>query len=158
MSLVYLSLGSNLGPSADTIHSALRAIEALPHVYDFKASSLHRSDPVSPIPQPDFLNAACRLRTHLSLEALCSFLFIIEEQLGKSPKPKEAARPIDIDIVLFGLHFLQTPDLCIPHPRWLERLFVLLPLTELTDTIVYPINNTGETLTLNVHDLIHSLT
>lgn len=150
MSLVFLSLGSNLGPRADTLHSALRAIEALPQVYDFKASSLHRTDPVSPLPQPDFLNAACRLRTHLTLEALYSFLLIIEEQLGKTPKPKEAPRPIDIDIVLFGTHFLETAELCIPHPRWRERLFVLMPLAELTDTILYPIDDAGETRILDL--------
>jgi 2-amino-4-hydroxy-6-hydroxymethyldihydropteridine diphosphokinase len=157
MSLVFLSLGSNLGESANTIHSALRAIEALPQVYDFIASSLYRTAPVSPLPQPDFLNAACSLRTHLTLEALFAFLNMIEEHLGKIPKPKEAPRPIDIDIVLFGLHFLETPELCIPHPCWRERFFVLMPLAELTDTIVYPINTAGDTRTLDVREWIQLL-
>lgn len=156
MTLVFLSLGSNLGPSADTILSALRAIEALPGVYDFKASSLHCTAPVSPLPQPDFLNAACCFSTQLTLEALYSFLLTIEEGLGKTPKPKEAPRPIDIDIVLFGTHYLQTPELCIPHPRWLERLFVLLPLAELTDTIVYPIDGAGEIRTLDLRETIQA--
>lgn len=61
----------------------------------------------------------------------------IEKQLGKVKKSKTAARPIDIDFIFYGNQALYDPvqDLEIPHPRWKERLFVLIPLADLTPEI-----------------------
>lgn len=155
--LVYLSLGSNLGCSIATVQRALYAIKALPAIHSFQASHLYRTSPLSPLPQPDFINAACRFETSLTPSTLYASLHQIELELGKVAKPKEAPRIIDIDILLFGTLFIETPGLLIPHPHWQKRLFVLLPLLDLTKSITYPINASGQMHTLDLSQQIEHL-
>jgi 2-amino-4-hydroxy-6-hydroxymethyldihydropteridine diphosphokinase len=104
-------------------------------VKNFRVSSFYDTTPVSPIPQPNFLNCTCAFETRLSPETLLGALQEIETKLGKRPKKKNEPRPIDIDILLFGERFIDTPTLQVPHPALLERLFVLRPLSDLTETI-----------------------
>lgn len=143
---VGLSLGGNLGPVAKTLQSAIQAISSLPHVTDFQVSRFYNTAPVSSIPQPDYLNVACLLRTTYCAQQLLAELQTIEFFLGKMPKPKEAARHIDIDIIFFGLEKHNRPDLEIPHPRWQQRLFVVAPLSELLTHVYLP---DGEQVHLN---------
>jgi 2-amino-4-hydroxy-6-hydroxymethyldihydropteridine diphosphokinase len=109
-------------------------------------SKTHSSETlyISPIAQRDFINCACALNTTLSPEELYEALHRIEVSLGKTPKEKNAPRAIDIDILLFGRHFYRTRELCIPHQHWQERLFVLAPLSELTEEITVPVNACGD--------------
>lgn len=133
--IVYLSLGSNLGNSKSCLQSACQSIRILPKVTEVQFSSIYRTAPVSPLPQPDYLNLACSLITTLDPLTLFSYLEQIEKNLGKIPKPKDAPRKIDIDILYFGNHTLNSEQLVIPHPRIKERLFVLQPLLELTTSL-----------------------
>jgi 2-amino-4-hydroxy-6-hydroxymethyldihydropteridine diphosphokinase len=135
---VYLGLGSNLGDRLALIKTALEKIQALPLTHRFQTSKIYETAPVSPIPQGPFLNAACTFLTTLSPFELLDYLQKIEKELGKTPKPKEAPRPIDIDILLFGQKQIDTPTLQIPHPAWQERPFVLIPLLDLTEEILLP--------------------
>ena len=153
---VYLSLGSNIGQSCALISAAFTSIAALPEVKLIKTSRLYCTTPVSPIPQRDFINAACTLHTTLSADALYDALHKIEVQLGKVHKHKNAPRAIDIDILFFGTRFYNTPKLCIPHPRWKERLFVLIPLLDLTEEIAFPTSGAGPIETLNLKEFLHS--
>lgn len=130
--IVYLSLGSNLGNSKKLLESACQSIRLLPRVTEVQVSSVYRSAPISPLPQPDYLNLACSLVTTLDPFTLFTYLEQIEKNLGKIAKPKEAPRKMDIDILYFGNHSLNSEQLIIPHPRIKERLFVLQPLLELT--------------------------
>lgn len=129
---VYVGLGSNLGDSADIVAKALALLEAVPAISQFAASPLYLTSPVSDLPQPDFVNAVCRFKTTLAPMELLAELQKIERHFGQSPKPKNAPRLIDLDILFFGREKILTPDLEIPHPRWKERLFVIRPLSDLT--------------------------
>jgi 2-amino-4-hydroxy-6-hydroxymethyldihydropteridine diphosphokinase len=131
---VFVALGSNLGDSRALLNLALKAIQSLPSTSDLKASSLYLSKALSSIPQPDFLNAVCSFKTTLEPLELLTALQEIELKLGKVAKPKEAPRLIDLDILFFGDLEMRTERLEIPHPRWMERLFVLCPLSELLGT------------------------
>lgn len=133
--IVYLSLGSNLGDSKRLLQSACQSIRMLPNVTEVEFSSIYRTAAVSPLPQPDYLNLACSLITTLDPFTLFSYLEQIEKNLGKIAKPKDAPRKIDIDILYFGNHTLNSEQLVIPHPRIKERLFVLQPLLELTTSL-----------------------
>ena len=97
--LVYLGLGSNIGDSRSLLERAFCSIKDIPQVDSLQTSSLYATSPVSPIPQRDFLNAACRFHTTLSPQALYDALHRIEVSLGKIPKEKNAPRAIDIDIL-----------------------------------------------------------
>jgi 2-amino-4-hydroxy-6-hydroxymethyldihydropteridine diphosphokinase len=154
--LVYLSLGSNRGDSCTLIRRALEIISHLPGVERCTASSLYRTTPVNCTSNTPFINAACSLYTTLTPEALYDSLHRIEILLGKTAKEKSAPRLIDIDIVLFGNRLHHTQELCIPHPRWSERLFVLIPLSELTQTLTLPLNTQGDTQEINLSQYLQS--
>jgi 2-amino-4-hydroxy-6-hydroxymethyldihydropteridine diphosphokinase len=147
---VYLGIGSNVGDSRSQVLRTIALIGTIHGVTLLRASSLYQTTPVSSIPQSDFVNAACAIATTLSPEALYDALHRIEVLLGKVAKEKNAPRPIDIDILLFGNLFHHTEELTIPHPRWRTRLFVLVPLSEIVDTIIVPLDAHGTCETINV--------
>ena len=98
---VFVGLGSNLGDSREVLNAALDEIRAF--ASHLTVSSLYRSSPVSPLPQPDFLNQVCRFKTSLKPLELLAALQAIECKLGKKEKPKDAPRLIDLDILFYGL-------------------------------------------------------
>lgn len=136
--IVYLGLGANIGDSRKTLEHAVAAITTLTQVNQVKVSRFYQTTPVSPIPQPDYTNAACSLLTTLNLHDLLHRLQTIEESLGKMPKHKNAPRVIDVDLLHYGTLAYSDAIITVPHPEWLNRLFVLIPLMDLTDTIDIP--------------------
>lgn len=134
-SLVYISLGGNIGPSKKILQSALQQINESLDFFDGRVSRFYRTTAVSLQPQKDYINAVCSFRTSCSPLEVLSQLQKIETNLGKVPKSKEDPRPIDLDILFFGDLALEYPQLKIPHPSWKERLFVLVPLLDLVDSI-----------------------
>ncbi|HSW72789.1 MAG TPA: 2-amino-4-hydroxy-6-hydroxymethyldihydropteridine diphosphokinase [Chlamydiales bacterium] len=132
---IYLSLGANLTSPKFKLEAALQEIGKLPSTKMTKVSSLYQTKPISSIPQEDFLNIACELYSSLPPFTLLGQLQEIEKKLGKVPKPKSHPRPIDIDMIFYGSLTMQTDTLILPHPHWRNRLFVLVPLNELTDNI-----------------------
>lgn len=138
MNRVYLGLGSNLGDPLSQVEKAFKEISALSEIIEPRCSKLYKTAPVSPLPQPDFINAACTFFTRLQPVELLRKLQNIEKNLGKIPKKKTEPRLIDIDILLYGERLIDTDELKVPHPAMLERLFVLAPLSDLVDEIFVP--------------------
>lgn len=135
---VYIGIGGNIGDSFAIICQALDQIKALKGIHSLETSRFYRTTPVSPIPQPHYINAVCRCSTSYTALQLFEHLMQIETSLGKVSKAKDAPRPIDLDILFFGKERFSHPLLEIPHPRWKERLFVLRPLLDLTSEITIP--------------------
>jgi 2-amino-4-hydroxy-6-hydroxymethyldihydropteridine diphosphokinase len=136
---VYLSLGSNLG---DRQAALKEAIAALPHggVTVINRSSIYETEPQDLRDQPWFLNQVVEVRTRLFPRQLLASTQRIERQLGRiRSRVSRGPRVIDIDVLLFGLAIVSTPDLEIPHPRMLDRRFVLEPLVEIAPTLRHPI-------------------
>lgn len=133
--LVYLGLGGNIGDPTKTFKKIFEQLSSQPQITKVETSPFYLTTPVSDIPQDDFINAVCAFKTTLSVDQLKDFLFGLERTLGKRPKEKSAPRVIDIDILFFGTKRVTSQDLHIPHPRWYERLFVLKPLSDLTDHV-----------------------
>lgn len=124
-----VALGANLGDPVATVQQALRDVAALPETQLFKASSLYCSAPYE-AQGPDFINAVVLVQTQLSPLALLHALQALELQSGRERPFKNAPRTLDLDIIFYGDTELLTPELTLPHPRWHERAFVLLPLAE----------------------------
>jgi 2-amino-4-hydroxy-6-hydroxymethyldihydropteridine diphosphokinase len=135
---VFLGLGGNIGCVLKTLRRSCELIQAIPGVSDVTCAPYYLTSPVSDIPQRPYVNTVCRCRTSLSPQALAKELIEIETQLGKVKIAKDAPRSIDIDILFFGSLGVSEPGLQIPHPRWLDRLFVLRPLADLVPEIVLP--------------------
>lgn len=137
--LVHVALGSNLGDRIEHIRAGSREIEALPRLRDLRLSSIYETQPMGPQDQPDYLNAVCSFRYGNSAHVLLSSLQHIERLHGRvSTTARWTARPLDLDIVLFGDKQVDEPDLVIPHIGLAERSFVLWPLLELDAEIEVP--------------------
>src|SRR5207244_3556982 len=95
-------------------------------------------------PQPMFLNAAAVGKTELSAPALLEALLAIEQEAGRERPYPNAARSLDLDLILYGAEKIEKPGLIGPHPRFRERRFVLEPLAEVAPDLVDPVS--GQTV------------
>jgi len=135
----YLGLGSNVG---DRVEHLRAAIAALPeHGVEVEAvSSAYETEPVGEVlDQPDFLNAAIRVRTDIEPEPLLEVCKAIEVEQGRMlAASRHSPRPLDIDLLLLGDIELSTERLTLPHPEVTSRRFVLTPLLELDPDLTLP--------------------
>ena len=140
----YIALGSNLGERAAHLRQGLALLAEHPSIHVIRVSSFYETDPVGgPPKQPRFLNAAAELTTTLSAPELLRALLDVETKLGRVRLEKDGPRTLDLDLLLYGQEILaiNEPDLqlCVPHPRMHERLFVLEPLAEIAAGVVHPV-------------------
>jgi 2-amino-4-hydroxy-6-hydroxymethyldihydropteridine diphosphokinase len=135
----YLGLGSNVGDRAAHLRAAVEMlgergveVEAI--------SSTYETEPVGEVlDQPDFLNAAIRIRTELEPEELLDVCKQIEAERGRTlDAPRHSPRPLDVDLLLLGDVELSTGRLTLPHPEVASRRFVLAPLLELDPDLTLP--------------------
>ncbi len=141
--LVYLSLGSNTGSRIDIINSAIKDIEKIAEIK--KISSFYITHPMYYIDQPYFINCALKIKTNLEPSKLLEKLLCIEKKLGRVRSFKNAPRTIDIDIIYYGKEIIDESILKIPHPKRIERIFVLKPLSDIAPHFKDPL--TGNTIT-----------
>lgn len=151
MIIVYISMGGNLNNPLKVQQEAIQKLK------DFfgkvECSHFYKTSPVSVIPQEDYVNSVCRFETDLSLAEVSKITHDIEKSLGKVPSGlKDAPRTIDLDILFYGNKSLSENGIEIPHPRWQNRLFVLVPLLDLTDTIIV------DDRSFNIQNMIKSAT
>ncbi|MEC7840109.1 MAG: 2-amino-4-hydroxy-6-hydroxymethyldihydropteridine diphosphokinase [Chlamydiota bacterium] len=151
---IYLGLGGNLGNPIATLKKASLLISQIPEIDNFECSRLYRTSPVSDIPQEDFINGVCSFNTTLQPELLFEKLCEIELKLGKEQKEKNAPRVVDIDILLYGEEVYVKNSLIIPHPRWMERLFVLKPMLDISNKVRVPIE--GKVVEINLSEYIEN--
>ena len=128
---VYLSLGGNLGDPAHAMGEALRMLDADASTEMVAVSSLYRTPPWGNTDQPDFLNAAAEIHTTRSPRELLELCLEAEKKLKRVRAERWGPRLVDIDILVFGDRTIHEQGLDIPHPRMLERAFVLVPLAEI---------------------------
>lgn len=137
MSIVFLSLGSNVGDRAEFFNKAVQELVKF-HIEILKKSAIYETEPVGVMKQPWFLNMAVKVRTNLSPQELLSVCKKIEENLGRKKRRKWAKREIDIDILLYERKTINNDFLVIPHKELLNRRFVLVPLNEIAPHKVIP--------------------
>jgi len=134
-----VGLGSNLGDREATLLAALADITALPDVQVVGHSNWYRSQPVGgPPDQGEFLNAAAMIETTIAPLVLLDEFGKLESRLGRQPGERWSARPIDIDILLYGNEVAETAMLTLPHPRMSFRRFVLEPAAEIAPRMLHP--------------------
>ena len=132
MTIAYVGIGSNLDDPRRQVLNAFSDLDRLPHTRVVKKSSLYRTAPMGHADQPDFVNAVAQLETGLPAERLLAELQAVEARHGRQRSFPNAPRTLDLDVLLFGDLALDSPALKIPHPRMLERAFVLKPLLEIS--------------------------
>lgn len=136
----YVAVGANLGDRAGTIAGALDALDRTPGISITKQSSLIENPAVGgPPDSPAFLNGAVEVETALAPQALLTQLLKIERSLGRQRREKWEPRAIDLDLILYGDHVIDTPGLTVPHPLMHQRRFVLEPLAEIAPDVIHPV-------------------
>ena len=134
--LDFVGIGANLGDPAGQVRAALISLAALGLI---RASSLYRSEPVGDPGQPWYVNAVAELEPVLEPRALLLELQALERAAGRPAKrPKNAPRSLDLDLLLYGTREIDEPGLRVPHPRYRDRRFVLVPLLELAPDLADP--------------------
>jgi 2-amino-4-hydroxy-6-hydroxymethyldihydropteridine diphosphokinase len=134
-SFCVIGIGGNFQETESRIGELQGILHARPDLSEVQFSSIITTVPDSDIPQPPYLNCAATFRTELDPYALFEALEAIEIKLGKKKKPKNSPRLIDIDLIAYGDLIQEDPHLTLPHPRWFEREFVIVPLMELIDIL-----------------------
>ncbi|HYL28057.1 MAG TPA: 2-amino-4-hydroxy-6-hydroxymethyldihydropteridine diphosphokinase [Candidatus Nitrosotalea sp.] len=132
----YVGIGTNLGDRLANVDRAFVELEALGSVRS--RSSLYRTVPWGKTDQPWFLNAVALLETEIAPHALFERLQGIERAMGRKTGIAWGPRMIDLDLLLYDELEIAMPDLQVPHPRLLERAFVLVPLAEIDERFAEP--------------------
>ncbi len=141
MATVTVGLGSNVG---DRLLQLSLAREALGQTLDhMRCSPIYETAPWGVTDQPPFLNAVCQGTTKLDAVSLLRLLKEIEQRLGRVVTRRWGPRAIDLDLLLYDDLLLDTPALTVPHPRFHERAFVLVPLADLAPALVHPRTGTS---------------
>lgn len=126
----FVALGANLGDAVQAVRAALVALGQVPGVQLVRSSSLYRATPVNST-GPDYINAVAKVTTVLTAPALLAALQVIENGAGRERPYRNAPRTLDLDLLLYGSARVASPTLTVPHPRMMERAFVLVPLAEI---------------------------
>jgi 2-amino-4-hydroxy-6-hydroxymethyldihydropteridine diphosphokinase len=136
MVFCYIGLGSNLGDREHNIHTAVRKMKSLMHTKVRRISSVIETLPQGGPAQGLYLNAVAEIETGLDPYRLLVELQSIEMVLGRVRTVLNGPRTIDLDILTYGDICIEEEALCIPHPRMLEREFVLIPLQEIAPGVI----------------------
>ena len=133
--IAYVALGANLGEAAAVVASAIDALNRLADTRLEARSHLYRSAPVD-AQGPDFINAVAAVSTRLTAPDLLLALQQLEQRAGRERPYRNAPRTLDLDLLLYGDARIDSPSLTVPHPRMMERAFVLIPLAEIAPDLV----------------------
>ncbi|MES2840502.1 MAG: 2-amino-4-hydroxy-6-hydroxymethyldihydropteridine diphosphokinase [Pseudomonadota bacterium] len=133
----FVALGANLGDAAQALRDALVNLGEVPGIRLVRASSVYRTAPVESS-GPDYLNAVAEVSTTLTAPDLLDALQSVEQQAGRERPYRNAPRTLDLDLLLFGDARVDSTRLTVPHPRMVQRAFVLVPLAEIAPSLVDP--------------------
>lgn len=135
--VVYLSLGSNVGDREKHLRDAITRLRSEGRV--ISVSSFYETEPVDFTAQAWFLNCAVALETERPPEVLMAAILRIEREMGRRRTQDKGPRIIDIDILLYGDLIMNSEDLTIPHVAMHARRFVLQPLAEIASDAKHPV-------------------
>ena len=127
----FLGLGSNLGERLAYLRGA---VEAMPDVA--AVSSLYETDPIGGPEQGAFLNCVVELDTNLTPRELLELCRTLEAAAERVRIERWGPRTLDVDVVYVDGEMVDEPDLIVPHPRWRDRAFVMIPLGELAPDLL----------------------
>lgn len=113
----FIGLGTNLGHREANLALAHRKLARLPSSRITGSSSVYSTLPWGLTDQPEFLNQVIAIDTYLSARELLTEMLEIENSMGRERTRRWGPRTIDLDLLLYGDHIIEEPDLVVPHPR-----------------------------------------
>ena len=145
MVTAYVALGANLGDAVTALKQAVKAIDGLPLTRVKRASCIYKTAPLDDQPHAagqvpalgeDYRNAVVEVETSLLAPELLDSHQQLEQFAGRERPYRNAPRTLDLDLLLYGSGSISSPRLTVPHPRMVERAFVLVPLAEIAPALV----------------------
>lgn len=133
----YLLLGSNIGNSKSYIEKAKFMLSQFVGE-DLEESSIYRTEPWGEKDQSYFLNQVIVIDSDIEPNDVMNTIERIEKLLGKRKETRYGPRTIDIDVLLCDDQIIDNKNLIVPHPRMHKRAFTLIPLAEISDSILHP--------------------
>ena len=132
MNRLVIASGSNLGNSLEILATAQARLTKIFGACE--SSRVYRSSAVDYLDQPDFFNQILvfALPKKHDAEAVLQLLLEIESDLGREREILRGPRTIDLDLIFFANQTCDSPMLSLPHPRFLQRSFVIRPMLELS--------------------------
>ncbi len=134
MTRAYLGIGSNLGERLAYLQLAVDELAAADGVTVVGVSPVYETAPVGGPEQPDYLNAVVAVDTTLTAHELLDVAHAVETEAERVRTVRWGPRTLDVDVLLVGDEQIDDPDLVVPHPRMVERAFVVVPLADLDPT------------------------
>lgn len=127
----YLGIGGNMGDKKSNIERAIELLDESDFIKVKKSSSLYETEPVGYTDQDWFMNAVTEIETSLSPYELLDYCHYIESELKRERLIRWGPRTLDVDVLLYEGFESDDEVLTVPHPRMLERAFVMVPLFEI---------------------------
>ena len=137
--IAYIGIGSNVGDKARQCERGISEILKLDRHRLLARSSLYKTQPIGYAKQDWFINLVIKVETEMDAPALLCSLKEIETRLGRVKTLRWGPRAIDLDILFFNDHQIQTDELTVPHPLIQDRRFVLVPLAEIDPDFTHPV-------------------
>ena len=136
--IAYIGIGSNLGILEKNCTEAIEKISSTKDIKIVSRSSFYHTEPIGGVQQDWFVNSVIKIKTALSPMNLLSALLNIESTMGRTRKEKWGPRLIDLDLLFYGNLILGKKGLTLPHPEIQKRKFVLIPMSEIAESLVHP--------------------
>ena len=136
MSVAAVGIGSNLGDRFANLVAAAVGLGAESLLAG--VSSVYETAPVGGPEQGPFLNAVVIIETARPAAALLQSMLTIERARDRKRLVRWGPRSLDLDLLIFGTETIDRPGLTVPHPRLLERRFVVEPLLEVWPEVALP--------------------
>ena len=126
-----IGIGTNIGDRKKNIDSAIEALKLVPKTEVLRASKVYETEPVGYEEQDSFYNACAEIESELEPNEILGVCLGIEAGFGRIREFKNGPRILDLDVIFAESESVNTKNLTVPHPRYNERRFVLIPLLEL---------------------------
>ncbi|MEH7115176.1 2-amino-4-hydroxy-6-hydroxymethyldihydropteridine diphosphokinase [Neobacillus niacini] len=134
----FIALGSNIENRYDYLLKAIDKLANHSNIELVNCSSVYETDPVGYEDQDLFLNMVIEIITSFNAQELLDYCLKVELDLGRKREIFWGPRTIDLDILLYNQENIETETLIVPHPRMLEREFVMIPLSEIKPDLIPP--------------------
>lgn len=125
-----IGIGTNIGNRKENIENAVEALKLIPETQVLRVSKIYETEPVGFAQQESFYNACAEIESALEPNEILGVCLGIEAGFGRIREFKNGPRVLDLDVIL-AENNVSSRNLTLPHPRFKERRFVLIPLLDL---------------------------
>ena len=134
----YIALGTNIGNYRNNLSRALVELGKIGHVT--KVAHIYKSKPYGYLKQNFFYNSMVCLKSDMLPSQLINKIQLVERKLLKNKRIINGPRKIDLDIIFFGSKVVKNSQIQIPHPRVMDRDFVLKPICDFKPFYRHPLS------------------